>query len=146
MDLLVKTFSFSHFVFEKCFDVSIVSLTKLFFLCFPLRWLNDLFKLGMQRSLDMSDIYKTLNEHKSGPLVEHFERLWNEETKKKRPRLFNVIRKIYAKKIIGVSILFTIIDAISRCVEYKAKRNMMSQTIKFIFAFIFVVFYCSTFG
>lgn len=77
----------------------------------------------MQRSLDMSDIYRTLAEHKSGPLADHFELLWNEETKKKRPRLFNVVKKIYAKKIIGVSILFTTIDAISRF----ERRSPMAQ-------------------
>lgn len=80
------------------------------------RWLKDLFKLGLQRPIENEDIYRTLKEHECTRLSDRFETLWNEERKKQRPHLFTVIRQVYAKKIIGISILFTAIDAISRCV------------------------------
>lgn len=98
----------------------------------------------MQRSLDMSDIYKPLNEHKSGRLANQFEQLWNEETKMKRPRLFNVIRKIYAKKIIGVSILFTVIDAISRFVKVDKKSKRESTISLNVIDNLFMEFFVYT--
>lgn len=80
------------------------------------RWLKDLFKLGLQRPIENEDIYRTLKEHECTRLSDHFETLWDEERKKRQPRLLTVIRQVYAKKIIGISILFTAIDAISRYV------------------------------
>lgn len=110
----ISWYTFWHI---KIFLSKYVFFLSIFHFPHASRWLKDLFKLGLQRPIENEDIYRTLQEHESTKLSDRFETLWNEERKKKRPHLFTVIRQLYAKKIIGVSILFTAIDAISRYVR-----------------------------
>lgn len=109
---------FGNFDIQIKFDVGYLKIYKnilcVFFNNYKFRWLKDLFKLGLQRPLEEGDIYQTLQAHECSKLSARFSELWEQEKEKKTPRLFNVIRKIYAKKIIGISVLFTAIDAISR--------------------------------
>lgn len=78
------------------------------------RWLKDLFRQGLSRPIEQNDIYSTLKVHESQRLSDHFSTLWNLEKLKKKPNLFRVMSRIYAKKILGLGILYTIIDTISR--------------------------------
>lgn len=95
----------------------------------------------MQRPIEEDDVYKALKAHECSTLSARFSELWEEEKKKRRPQLFNVIRKIYAKKIIAISILFTAIDAISRW-AYAALNHPKMILQVFIF-FIFSLYYYS---
>lgn len=81
------------------------------------RWLKDLFKLGLSRPIDEKDIYKTLKAHESKKLSENFAALWTEEQKNDKPSLFRVMRKMYAKKILGIGMFFTFVDSLSRYVN-----------------------------
>lgn len=78
------------------------------------RWLKDLFRLGLKKPLDTQDIYKNLSQHDSARLTEAFNEEWEQEKCRKRPRLLNVIRKIYINKLIGLSFLLSAVDIASR--------------------------------
>lgn len=78
------------------------------------RWLKDLFKLGLKKPLDTQDIYKNLIQHDSARMTKQFDELWEHEKYSKRPRIFNVIRKMYINKVIGLSILYSMLDILSR--------------------------------
>ncbi|KAJ6637207.1 putative multidrug resistance-associated protein lethal [Pseudolycoriella hygida] len=80
-------------------------------------WLKDLFKLGLSRPIEEGDIYKTLKVHESKKLSENFAALWIEEQKKQKPSLFRVMRKMYAKKILGIGMFFTFVDSLSRVIQ-----------------------------
>lgn len=68
----------------------------------------------MSRPIEERDIYKTLKAHESKKLSENFAALWTEEQKKEKPSLFRVMRKMYAKKILGIGMFFTFVDSLSR--------------------------------
>lgn len=78
------------------------------------RWMKDLFRLGLQRTIESSDIYQNLSAHDSEQLSTKFEKLWKEEKFKRRPRLLSVIVKMYWLQILSLSIGFAAVDIISR--------------------------------
>lgn len=79
-----------------------------------IRWLKDLFKLGLKRPIEEEDIYATLKNHKSSLLEAQFTRLWSEELKKKHPRFLTVILKCFGAKIFGFGIIYTSLDTLMR--------------------------------
>lgn len=82
---------------------------------FVCRWLKDLLKLGLEKPIDTQDVYKNLKQHDAAQITDRFNELWqNEISNQKRPRIFNVIRKMFINRIIGLSILYSIVDIISR--------------------------------
>lgn len=78
------------------------------------RWLNDIFKLGLRRPIEEKDIYKTLNGHESKQLTDKFSTVWETEKTTMKPNILRVIQKIYIKKILSASLLYTIFDIFSR--------------------------------
>lgn len=78
------------------------------------RWLKDLLKLGLEKPIDTQDVYKNLKQHDAARITDRFNELWQNESNQKRPRIFNVIRKMFINKVIGLSILYSIVDIISR--------------------------------
>lgn len=75
------------------------------------RWLHDLLKLGLKRPIECGDIYQTLESHRSKVLTDTFSARWNRDCmKKKKPKLTRILQHIYAKRVIGVSILYTILN------------------------------------
>lgn len=70
--------------------------------------------MGLKRPIDTNDIYKNLSEHNSAQLTSQFAKLWADEKMKKHPRIYNVIVKIYAKKLVILSLLFAAVDIASR--------------------------------
>lgn len=76
--------------------------------------MKDLFRLGLQRTIESSDIYQNLSAHDSEQLSTKFEKLWKEEKFKRRPRLLSVIVKMYWLQILSLSIGFAAVDIISR--------------------------------
>lgn len=85
-----------------------------------LRWLIDLFKLGLQRPLSAHDVYKNLNANDAAKLTEKFNTAWETElahSAKRKPHIFNVIWKVCISKIIGFSFLYSTIDIFLRWVE-----------------------------
>lgn len=81
--------------------------------------------LGLKRPIYTEDIYKNLREHEAAALTDKFNKLWEEEKRKKQPRLFSVFRRIYAKKIIFHSIIYTIIDIILRYVMPRSTQPVI---------------------
>lgn len=61
-------------------------------------------------------------QHDSSRITDKFNEIWEEEKCRKRPRLLNVIRKVYIKKIIGLSILYSAVDIISRYCKQIEKK------------------------
>lgn len=90
--------------------------------------------MGLERSIDTDDIYKTVNNHESSQLTEQFNELWEKEKYSNHPSIYNVIRKIYAKRIIGLCILYTIIDIVSR---YAIIASKHIQNVEFSSYFFF---------
>lgn len=78
------------------------------------RWLNDLLKLGFKRPIVDDDIYQTIKSHESKRLTDEFEERWNTEKLNKRPNLQQTFYKIYFKRVIGVSLIFTILEVAKR--------------------------------
>lgn len=80
------------------------------------RWLKDLFKLGLRKSLDARDIYNNLKANDSAHLKVIFEEKWEKEKKriKGKPRIFNVLWKISMSKILGISFLYSLVDILLR--------------------------------
>lgn len=77
-------------------------------------WLKDLFKLGLERSIEPGDICKVNENLESARLTEKFNEHWEKEKCSKHPSFFNVIRKMYGVQMIGLSIVFSIFEIISR--------------------------------
>lgn len=98
------------------------------------RWLKDLFKLGLSRPIEEGDIYKTLKAHESKKLSENFAALWVEEQKNEKPSLFRVMRKMYAKKILGIGIFFSFVDSLSRWLNC-----LKIYTVNICLLFMFVI-------
>lgn len=73
-----------------------------------------MFKLGLKKPIDSQDIYKNLTEHGAARITDRFSEHWEAEKCRKRPRIFNVIRKVFLNKVIGLSILFSAVDIVSR--------------------------------
>lgn len=77
---------------------------------FYLRWLKDLFKIGLSRQVKEDDMYTCVKRQKSENVSQKFQMLWEEELTKPKPSLMRVIMKIYGYKVIFVGILFSIIE------------------------------------
>lgn len=78
------------------------------------RWLKDLLKSGLEKPIDTQDVYKNLKQNNAAQITDRFNELWQQELRQKRPRIFNVIRKMFINKVIGLSILYSAVDIISR--------------------------------
>lgn len=77
-------------------------------------WLKDFFALGLKRPIEETDIFQTVKSHESKGLTDQAAELWEKELAKKRPSFYNVLSTIYARKVLVVSVLFTIIDTLLR--------------------------------
>lgn len=77
-------------------------------------WLKDLFKLGLQRSIEPGDICKVNKDLESAQLTKKFNEQWEMEKSTRNPSFFNVIFHRYGVQMIGVSIVFSIFEIIFR--------------------------------
>ncbi|XP_055678742.1 ATP-binding cassette sub-family C member 4-like [Lutzomyia longipalpis] len=80
-------------------------------------YLVDLFRIGRNRSIEDSDIYETLPEHKSEGLSDKFHKLWTEELKRKSPSLLRMYTRAYGWSVIGLGFLFCIIETTTRIAQ-----------------------------
>lgn len=67
--------------------------------------LKDLFKIGLNRPIEDSDIYATLKEFKSENVSKDFSDVWEMEKQKKNPSIFRCIYKIHKFSIVYLGIL-----------------------------------------
>lgn len=82
------------------------------------RYLRDVFRTAQHRPLEESDLFDTLDEHRSAPIGDNFTKLWDQElSKRKKPNIFYVINKAYGLKVIGAGFMFSIIEIICRWIE-----------------------------
>lgn len=81
-----------------------------------LRYLRDVFRKAQQRPLEESDLYETLDEHKSAPISDNFSKLWEQQLSSgtKRPHLLKVINQAYGWKVLGFGFIFAVIETICR--------------------------------
>lgn len=77
-------------------------------------WLKDLFKIGLERSIVPADICNVNKDLESAQLTKKFNEHWEQEKCTKNPSFFNVIRKMYGVQMIGMSIVFSIFEIVSR--------------------------------
>lgn len=83
---------------------------------FTFWWLRDLFRTGLERPIDESDIYEPLSSHQSEQLTYRFEDCWKRQLKRDRPSFLAVIRVIYGWTILSKGFLYTSVDSFSRYV------------------------------
>lgn len=79
------------------------------------RWLKDLLQIGLSRPIVDNDIYQTLKCHDSKAKTDAFEIEWRRECcNKSNPKLLNILRRIYARRVILWSVLFTVVGVLIR--------------------------------
>lgn len=81
---------------------------------FTFWWLRDLFRTGLERPIDESDIYEPLSSHQSEQLTYRFEDCWKRQLKRDKPSFLAVIRVIYGWTILSKGFLYTSVDSFSR--------------------------------
>lgn len=83
-----------------------------------LRYLRNVFKTAQERPLEASDLYETLDEHKSAPICDNFTKEWEQELSQQKPHLLRVINKLYGFRVLGMGFIFSVIETICRWVYY----------------------------
>ncbi|XP_065085907.1 ATP-binding cassette sub-family C member 4-like [Ochlerotatus camptorhynchus] len=81
---------------------------------FTFWWLGGLFRTGLRRPIEESDIYEPLSSHQSEQLTYQFEDRWKRELKRDKPSFLAVIRVIYGWTILSKGFLYTSVDSFSR--------------------------------
>ena len=81
---------------------------------FTFWWLKELFRTGLRRPIDETDIYETLSSHQSEQLSYQFENKWRLELRKEQPSFFKVICGIYSWTMISRGLAYTTVDSFSR--------------------------------
>lgn len=76
-----------------------------------IRWLRDLFKIGLAKEINEDDLYKVSNNHDSRKVSKKFEMLWEKETLKESPSLVKVTLKCFWYKVMVVGFFFSVFDA-----------------------------------
>ncbi|XP_035890492.1 uncharacterized protein LOC118502378 [Anopheles stephensi] len=90
-------------------------------------WLKDLFRTGLKRPIDETDIYETLSSHQSAQLSYQFERHWKAEQKgNDRPSFLRVICRIYWRSILGYGSIYTIVDLLARILQPQCLGGLVS--------------------
>lgn len=72
--------------------------------------------MGIKRTIEDKDLYKTLDCHKSKKIGDRMQDLWDRELTKKNPSFMNVLYKTYAARVLGISVLYTLIDVVLKWV------------------------------
>lgn len=87
--------------------------SKVFFL-----WLRRFFSLGLKRPIEESDIYSTLDSHRTAYIGAQFDKLWKRETIQNAhsPSFLRVIIQLYGLRVLCSGLLFTTLDVICRFV------------------------------
>lgn len=78
------------------------------------RWLRNIFRLGLRRPLEVSDVFDCLPEHGSKKLSTHFDSMWQEERKRPHPSLMRVVLRIYGKKFAFIGLFFNLMDTLTK--------------------------------
>ncbi|XP_053685764.1 probable multidrug resistance-associated protein lethal(2)03659 [Sabethes cyaneus] len=81
---------------------------------FTFWWLKELFRTGLKRPIEESDIYETLSSHQSEQLSYQFENCWKHELKKEQPSFLRVICGIFGWTMVSRGLLYTTVDSFSR--------------------------------
>lgn len=82
-----------------------------------IRWMKDIFKLGLKGSILPEEIYKPKTALKSKTITAKFVELWSEELKNKHPSVLRVIFKSYGCSLLILGVLFSIIETTMRLVS-----------------------------
>lgn len=80
-------------------------------------WLKDLFKLGLKRQINDSDLYETLVQHEGQRIVEQFSEIWNKELKRKDPSVLRLLTKCYGLIVILTGFLYYFIEIIIKSIQ-----------------------------
>lgn len=103
-------------------------LSRLLFL-----WLRKFFRLGLQRPIEESDIYSTLDSHRSAYIGSQFDKLWKRETVRNphKPSFLKVIVQLYGLRVLGYGLLYTAMDVICRFVVHVLPPLLPSSIVQF---------------
>uniref|UniRef100_A0A182S9W8 ABC transmembrane type-1 domain-containing protein n=1 Tax=Anopheles maculatus TaxID=74869 RepID=A0A182S9W8_9DIPT len=90
-------------------------------------WLKDLFRTGLKRPIDETDIYETLSSHQSAQLSYQFESHWRAEQRcNDRPSFLRVICRIYWRSILGYGSMYTVVDLLARILQPQCLGGLVS--------------------
>lgn len=79
-------------------------------------WLRKIFKRGLRETIREEHIFESLKTHQSGRLTKDFSKLWKVEAEKERPKLINVIIRLYGWSVFGWGLGYTLLNTITRLV------------------------------
>lgn len=80
-------------------------------------WIRNIFKIGLQRPITVSDVYEPLSCHESEKISEKFQTLWDKEVKKKEPSVLSMIYGAYGNGILFVGLAFSLLETLNRCAQ-----------------------------
>lgn len=63
-------------------------------------WTTKIFRTGINRSIEESDIYEIPDKHKSQILSDEYSKLWDDELKRRKPSIIRLFMRIIGYKII----------------------------------------------
>lgn len=83
-----------------------------------IRWLKDIFKLGIKAPITPDDIYKPKTSLESAKIVKTFIKIWSDELKNKNPSMLRLVFRIYGIRLIFWGMLNGISRTLMKSVKY----------------------------
>lgn len=111
------------------------------------RYTRHIFRTSLKRPFEETDIFETLNEHKSAKIGEQFSILWERELEKPKPLLLRVLFKAYGFGVLLSGFLFAVTEIMCRSITIhlifcvfiiaisiiQSGRSAMSGRARFLF-------------
>ena len=99
-------------------DKEVVSCASLLFF----QWMNSVFKIGSERSLDQNDFLPLSKEHSASYLTEQLQANWSKETAKckrneKKPKLWKSVTKMLSVKDAMIMIFIGALYSLTRVLQ-----------------------------
>lgn len=91
-----------------------------------IRWLRDLFKVGLKRQIIEEDIYECSPKYSSDEVTKRFEMLWEDEQLKPQPSLIKVALKTFWMPVIVVGFFFAVFET---CCKYLKNQFLINSPI-----------------
>lgn len=71
--------------------------------------MKEIVQIGLNRPIESSDIYKTLDDHQSSRVIAEYEKEWDREREKSNPKLYKLILRQYPIFILFIGPITTLI-------------------------------------
>lgn len=80
-------------------------------------WLKNLYKTGLTRTITDEDVYETLKDHECDKIAEKFDKLWQDELKRKEPSVLRMFCRAYGLPVLLVGLSFSLVETLNRCAQ-----------------------------